>query len=195
MIWNALSTSMNIQLRIAIDGAQSSGKTTLWTQLEQLYATDFVFIPEAARQVAPSFGVEAAGDWSRLLGDKNRLEAFFCAEEKWQGEQECRERFISDSSLYLIQAYRRVFGLQQNERVLQQTRYDLVFYCGINLPVSDDGFRFVKCRDEVDLVYRELLASRFLGLVVELKAEQRLRHAVAAIDAIILERVRASHAG
>ncbi|NOS70154.1 MAG: ATP-binding protein [Verrucomicrobia bacterium] len=170
-------------LRIAIDGAQSTGKTTLWSQLQDRYGNQFSFVPEASRHIAKRFAVNTATDWQPLLANKDRLRSFFEQEEEWQVEQEIKVPFIADSSLFLIQAYRITFGVPTNDSVLSTAKYDLVLYCP---PVSNfvaDGFRFETQRDRVDQAYREITRSYFRGRLVELPTNgARLEQAVAAID-------------
>jgi len=176
-------------LRIAIDGAQSTGKTTLWEQLRDHYGPKLRFIPEAARRIAAQFGVFNDQDWPSLVSDVPRLSAFFNVEEEWQMNQElCGGRFVTDSSLYLIQAYRVAFGIAINETVLRQTRYDIVFYCPVANAFKADGFRFVAHREEIDAAYTGIVTAGIAGHLVRLTAHNYLDVAVTIIDAAINER-------
>jgi|HubBroStandDraft_4_1064222.scaffolds.fasta_scaffold142261_2 nicotinamide riboside kinase len=178
---------MNLKLRVAIDGAQSTGKTTLWQQLREHYGSYLQFIPEASREIAPGFGIASATDWSVLLANPLRLQAFFEAEEQWLVRQECPDRFVTDSSLYLIQAYRRVFNLPVNETLLESTRYDLLLYCTLVSPPSEDGFRFLGRREQIDATYRNIVGGWCKPAFIELPSEARLQSAIRLIDIALTE--------
>jgi nicotinamide riboside kinase len=173
--------------RVAIDGAQSTGKTTLWRQLKEHYGAKLLFIAEAAREIAPAFGVFEANHWSPLLSNTSRLAAFFAAEEEWQVRQEqtASGGFVSDSSLFLIQAYRATFGLPLNEVVLKQAHYNALFHCATTNSFTPDGFRFIARRQEIEHAYRQIAKQRIPGIVIELPAQNRLDRAVAVIDILI----------
>jgi nicotinamide riboside kinase len=182
---------MDYSLRVAIDGAQSTGKTTLWEQLQDRYSCKLVFIPEASRQIAPRFGIRGAPDWPALVSDMLRLGTFFAAEEEWQLNQElCDVGFVSDSSLYLIQAYRLAFGLPVNEVVLKHARYDVLFHCPVANSFRPDGFRFLARREEIDAAYTRIVSERFAGHVVKLPPNNYLDAAVRCIEAAVHERSR-----
>jgi hypothetical protein len=85
--WNC---SPRRKVRISVDGAQSTGKTTLVEYLKGFYKDHFVYIPEASREIAPSFGVHNSLDWAELIRDPERLRCFFDREEQWLTEQEPR---------------------------------------------------------------------------------------------------------
>lgn len=182
-----LQAKMN-ELRVAIDGAQSTGKTTLWRQLRDHYDTKLDFIPEVSREIAPAFGIINVTDWPVLLADRVRLLAFFEAEEKWLMKQERSSRFVTDSSLYAIQAYRRVFHFPINKPILEFPRYDLLFFCALASPFSPDGFRFSEHRERIDAAYRQIVGTRCKEALVVLPAERRLDRAINLIDAALAER-------
>ena len=98
--------------RVAIDGAQSTGKTTLFDQLRSTLSDRARFIPEASREVAGRFGVVGTADWAGLIADQSRLREFFEAEEEYQRLAEGGGgSFVVDSSIYQIRAYREYFGV------------------------------------------------------------------------------------
>ncbi len=181
-----LQAKMN-ELRVAIDGAQSTGKTTLWRQLRDHYGTQFDFIPEVSREIVPRFGILSATDWPVLLADRVRLLAFFEAEEQWLIKQERSRRFVTDSSLYAIQAYRSVFHFPINGPILEFPRYDLLLFCAL-VPFSPDGFRFLEHREHIDVAYRQIVGTRCKEALVILPTEKRLDRAINLIDAALAER-------
>lgn len=97
---------------IAIDGAQSTGKTTLFDELRHHFGPRFHYSREPSRLIATSVGIRTSSDWRRLLASPPELERFFTAEERLRSaDQATHDDLIEDSSLYLIAAYRHVFGL------------------------------------------------------------------------------------
>ncbi|MDZ4802001.1 MAG: AAA family ATPase [Bryobacteraceae bacterium] len=156
-------------MRIAIDGAQSTGKTTLHQTLKQCLSGLLSFIPEASRVLASSFGIRAAEDWPTLLSDHKRLSEFFDAEERWLIEvEDANCRFIVDSSLMLIAAYRSYFDCSAGCDLLRERSYDLILYCPVSSDAINDGFRFNHGRTEVDELYRSVVRTHHQGMFVEL---------------------------
>ena len=173
-------------LRIAVDGAQSTGKTTLIEQLATHYENQFSYIPEAARQVALEFGVQNADDWPALLNDRDQLREFFSEEERWLIAKEKCGSFIVDSSWLLIQAYREYWECPRDRSLLTRARYDLVLYCPPTNAFVEDGFRFCQGRLEVDQIYRRIAKQSLDGKLVTLPcAEPRLPFAIRAIDRLV----------
>ena len=169
-----------LTVRIAIDGAQSTGKTTLFELLRLAFSGDLAFIPEAARVLAPEFGVQRAEDWPQLLSDKTRLQKFFDAEEEWQLKQQiASSAFVVDSSLMLTWAYRRHFQCSEPAHPDLAGHYDLVLYCPLRHPSHNDGFRFVVGRTSIDSHYKRIAQSVFVGKLVELPESPSLRVSVA----------------
>ena len=157
------------KLRIAVDGAQSTGKTTIFDSLERSFRTSFTFIPEASRSIAPKFGVSRASDWPRLLSDADALRAFFNAEEEWQRSAEDRSNaFVVDSSLLLVQAYRQRFEPGYRLQETFANRYDLILYCPVAEEGISDGFRFLNGRAEVAYIYESIALKHFRGTFTRL---------------------------
>jgi len=168
--------------RIAIDGAQCTGKTSLLDQLRNVYSGRLRFIPEASRIVAPRFSIFSHKHWKPVLADAQLLANFFKMEEEWLMQQELPGRFVVDSSLMLIQAYKLYFGHAKDESLLRQDRYDLILYCPPTNTFVADGFRFPTGRLKVDELYRQILRDYFRGRVLELPVgAERLPAAIAAI--------------
>jgi nicotinamide riboside kinase len=171
--------------RIAIDGVQSTGKTTLLSQLSSHFGARFRYIPEAAREIAPAFGVSTVKDWPTLLRDHARLGCFFREEEQWLIRSEMGGKFIVDSSLAVIQAYKEYFGFASDERLLSGSKYDLVLYCPpTNEPVND-GFRFVEGRTDVHLIYMRNAKRYFSEKLLQLPCgDARQQTAIDAINSV-----------
>ena len=148
------------QFRVAIDGAQSTGKTTLHDHLRKVFSDAFVFVPEASRVVAPQMGVHSRADWEELLANPDRLAAFFDKEEEWLASHHTLDAdILVDSSWYMIQAYRKVFSSTSKQRREHHPVYDLVLFCSTDCPGEQDGFRFLKGREEVEQIYLTMVSS------------------------------------
>jgi nicotinamide riboside kinase len=172
------------RLKIAIDGAQSTGKTTLLKELASYFGSRFAYIPEASRIVAGRFGVHASSDWNELFSKKELLNEFFFEELRWQREQESQaESFIVDSSLLLVAAYRLLFGIHEAQEEFVTEPYDLILYCPVLDPGIEDGFRFLSKRQDLDSIYRQLISEYHPSSFLELPpGEARLQAATAAVE-------------
>jgi nicotinamide riboside kinase len=94
-----------------------------------------------------------------------------------QVQMERSNHFIVDGSLFRLLAYSRITNLLiQDEFILNNSRYDVLFYCPIEFEFVDNGFRYEKHREEVDLELRKILSQHYFGRLVELKGsvENRL---------------------
>jgi nicotinamide riboside kinase len=178
-------------MRIAIDGAQSTGKTTLFNHLMEIpLLKSFRFIPEPARSIAKEFGIESAADWQPLLNDAARLSEFFRREEEWLAkEEETSVPFIVDSSFYLIQAYKSCMLKQEFVLPTVSPQYDLILYCPCTNDFEDDGFRFSMGRQAVDQTYRDALSvipvQHFIELPIGADRNRVALESIAAIGALL----------
>ncbi len=182
----ATGRSSRGRARIAIDGSQCTGKTTLYRQLSSTHLNvRYKFIPEASRQIAPKFGVLTSRDWPNLLNDKVKLREFFEAEESWQFQQEENiTYFVIDSSFYLIAAYRMFFGIEVDFSLLSLKRYDLILYCPMDCcEPLEDSFRFITGREDVDKKYQEIISRCYSGKLVTLPGgSERMTLALETIE-------------
>ena len=156
--------------RIAIDGAQCSGKTTLLGELSRRLGGEYALIPEAARVIAPQFGVTSLSDWPRLLEDHQELARFFHEELCWLSVQQTTSAtFLCDSSHFVVEAYRRTLlghELPLSDATLSSS-YNMVLYCE-PVELESDGFRFFEKRDSVIEQYSQVLNEAFSGRVERL---------------------------
>jgi nicotinamide riboside kinase len=157
------------RLRIAIDGAQSTGKTTVFNHLRNAFRSAATFIPEASRKIALDFGVAQTSDWPELLSNPSRLREFFDAEEKWQrSAEDASDMFVADSSLLLVQAYRCHFEQDYRFHCTFGSRYDVILYCPLSEGGVSDGFRFLDGRPAVAKAYEAIVLEQFHGDFIEL---------------------------
>lgn len=175
------------KIRIAVDGAQSTGKTTLVGKLAERYGDGFSYLDEAAIVVAPQFSVQREDDWAPLIRSPGRLQAFFDAEERAQRANERSARsFVADGSRLLIWAYRQHFLAPTP---IPAPTYDLILFCGIESEFTSDGFRFAGGREAVDRLYRASVFGVLSERLVELPAwEMRYEAAFVAVDRLLEQR-------
>lgn len=171
--------------RIAIDGAQSTGKTTLYETLQSHFEHSIHFIPEAAREIAPNFGVTCSSDWKYLIANKYLLKSFFEQELKWQlrKQQSAPRSFICDSSIYLIETYYRVFHGSQFRVEFPRCNYTLILYCSVDAEYIDDGFRFHEKRQQVAATYLRIVELKHQGSMIKLpNGKTRVEAAINEIE-------------
>ena len=176
-----------MKLLVGIDGAQGTGKSTLISALKDHFGSRLGYVPEAARIIAPTFGVNCSSDWARLLADKPSLEQFFDAEERWiVSRQRAEGHLVIDSSLWVVAAYRQHFNCRSGLAPAREAKYDALLHCGVTEAAKTDGFRFTTGQAEVDAIYRALVAESYDGLTVTLPAGlERIDAAIAAVELLL----------
>jgi nicotinamide riboside kinase len=156
-------------MRVAIDGTQSTGKTTLFTALRQENLTGFAFLDEAARKLGPRLGIKITQDWVALFGSPSRHLDFLRELYQYQSSLENSAcRFITDGSLYKILAYASVFGfaLDDVSPNIRDILYDLIVYCPPNVAFQGDGFRYEEKRTELAEELQSLHARFYRGALI-----------------------------
>ena len=128
-------------MKVAIDGAQSVGKSTLYQHMKSFLA-NWYFIPEIVRGVSPKYGLNSRKDWEKLISDKNKYTEFMRMIIERQFFFERDSNLVVDSSIYRVVAYANVAGLNVFDEYLTQVKYDLIIYCPIEFSFIEDGFRF-----------------------------------------------------
>ena len=137
------------EMKIALSGSGSTGKTTLATEVSKKYGV--TMIPEFAREVADEMGIVKIRDMnsdqafefqSRILSKKMELED--------SNENFIADRSTADNIAYYLRWCCRDLSDDQNEeyvnRCLSQLRkYDEIFLLPWqSLEIVDDGFRSIK---------------------------------------------------
>lgn len=161
-------------MKIAIDGTQSVGKTTLFEALKDKLL-GWNFIPELARTVAPQFNLESHKDWSELISNRKKYNSFIEIMIEQQQNKEKSTPFIIDSSIYRTIAYAHFNGLDICNEYIKKIHYDLIIFCPIEFDYIDDGFRYSNGREEVDTELRYLIKKNHRGNVVELAGSTQQR--------------------
>jgi len=158
-------------MRIAITGAQSTGKSTLLRFLKQdVDLKGFEFIDELTRKIAAK-GIninEEGGNMSQIftvtIHAENIIKDHFISDRcaldglvytKWLFDQGKVDKWILD---YAIGVAKEVIP-----------RYDYIFYLPAEIPIEDDGIRSadVKFRDEIVTLF-EMYAKELDVKLIEL---------------------------
>ncbi len=152
-------------MRIAVDGAHGTGKTTLLEALST-HIPSWNIIEEGARELARDFGVSSTEDWESLYQDEGRHRKFLLALVRRQEERERTQPFLSDGSIYRIFAYARTAAIDIPSGPLLRARYDLIAYCPLDFPIKKDGLRFTHARESVDDELRKIIVAFHRGPLI-----------------------------
>lgn len=163
--------------RIAIVGAESTGKTTLAAALAERFGT--AWVPEFAREY-----LEARGGVCRRE-DLQLIARGQAASEERQAERANRYLFCDTDPLTTGIWSLRYFG--EVERRAEETTYPLTLLCGNDVPWADDGLRDSPGHRAwfLEQFVRALESRRRLYLLLEGTPEERLRAATAAVAALV----------
>jgi nicotinamide riboside kinase len=177
------------RLKIALLGAESTGKTTLAREL----AAHFASIGRSAAAVP-----EALRDWCRSNGRTPRLEEQMAIAQ----EQERRvddalantEVVIADTTAVMVAVYSALLfedhGLYRLA-IDRQRAYDVTLLTGLDLPWVADGLQRdgPHVQGPVDSLVRDILGKHSIPYrVVYGTGAERLRNALGAIDASLAPR-------
>jgi nicotinamide riboside kinase len=167
-------------MRIAIDGAQSTGKTTLWTDLKKQMAEPLIFIPEIGSLIGKNdYGIQSSKDWVGLLKNHDRCKKFIDNVIAYQLQQEDIMFFIVDSSLYRVSTLAYLTNNSVSEIEMAKYKYDLIFYCPIEFEYVEDRFRTPYLRVESDQFLRNTIQKFHKGNLVEMSGTREERLATA----------------
>lgn len=165
-------------IRIAVTGPESTGKSWLSEQLARHYST--LYVPEYAREYVDS-----------LDRPYRREDILAIAREQVRREEEAAERTrgylfcdtdLIVSKIWELYKYGSCEPWLLNE--IQKNRYDLYLLCDIDLPWEADPQREYphKRRFFLDWFRRELEGYAFPYRIISGLKQERLQHAIQAID-------------
>jgi nicotinamide riboside kinase len=172
------------RLKIALLGAESTGKTTLARDL----AAHFTSLGRSATAVP-----EALRDWCTAHGRTPRPEEqLSIAQEQERRVDEASltsDIVIADTTAVMVAIYSAMLfedGSLYRFAIEHQRSYDVTLLTGLDLPWVADGLQRdgPHVRAPVDALVREMLDKAAVGYrVVYGSGDERLRNALAAIDA------------
>ena len=170
--------------KIVVIGPESTGKSTLCTQLAEHYGS--LWCPEYAREYLLKNGTNYTFEDLATIA-KGQLEL----ESKYEIEtQITNSQFLFlDTDMYVMKVWcEYVFG-KCHQFILDEIKtrkYDLYLLCNIDLPWVKDELREYpdeKPRQELFAIYQNILLNQSTPWhLINGSNEERLKHAVKAID-------------
>jgi nicotinamide riboside kinase len=177
------------RIRIALLGAESTGKTTLARDMAMHFAAlgrSAVAVPEALR------------DWCAAQGRTPRPdEQLGIAQEQERRTEEAaatHDVVVADTTAVMVAIYSAMLfedGSLYRFAIEQQRKYDVTLLTGLDLPWVADGLQRdgPHVREPVDALVRDMLSKASVPYrVVYGSGDERLRNALAAVDASLAPR-------
>lgn len=174
--------------KIVIIGPESTGKSTLSSQLAEYYKT--CWCPEFAREYLLHRGNKYSfEDLLNIAHGQLELEDTLLAQAK-------NDFYFIDTDMYVMKVWCEVAFEQCHTWILKQIAlrsYDLFFLCDVDLPWVKD-----ELREYPDLNFRKKLFNMYKDLLVNQKTRwsvisgtdsQRLQTAIGIIDSVFGKRL------
>jgi nicotinamide riboside kinase len=169
-------------IKIAIFGPESTGKTTLATQLAEYYKT--VWVPEFARDY-----LQQKLDNGRGICDVNDMLPIAYGQTKLENESVlvANKYLFCDTNLLVTKVFSELyydFCDPSLDKAARDHQYDLFFLTDIDVPWEDDGLRdSPKGRETVFEVFKQsLIDNKKPFITISGDKETRLKKAVAIIE-------------
>lgn len=173
------------QIRIAVTGPESTGKTTLAMQLSEMF--NGVYIPEYAREYVEKLSHHYSFEDVEAIAQKQV--------ELYHQTESCSSRFFFFDTWLIITKvwFQWVYGRQPEwfEQELQRCPIDLFLLCRPDLPWEADSVRENGGENRIKLYNEYLSHLRNYGfnfVEIEGEGETRLKNAVSAIRCFCTER-------
>jgi nicotinamide riboside kinase len=169
-------------IKIAIFGPESTGKTTLATQLAEYYKT--VWVPEFARDY-----LQEKLDSGRGICDVNDMLPIAYGQTKLENDSvlNANKYLFCDTNLLVTKVFSELyynFCDPSLDKAARTHQYDLFFLTDIDVPWEDDGLRdSPNKRETVFEVFKQsLIDNKKPFITISGDKETRLKKAVAIID-------------
>jgi nicotinamide riboside kinase len=169
-------------IKIAIFGPESTGKTTLATQLAEYYKT--VWVPEFARDY-----LQEKLDSGRGVCDVNDMLPIAYGQTKLENESVliANKYLFCDTNLLVTKVFSELyygFCDPSLDKAARDHQYDLFFLTDIDVPWEEDGLRdSPKGRENVFEVFKKsLIDNKKPFITISGDKETRLKKAVAIIE-------------
>ena len=149
--------------KVAVVGAESSGKTTLVKKLAKFYNTEFVH--EVGRDYCEKYKNNLTADMFDRIG----MEHYMLQSKK---SENSNRLLLVDSDAVVTQYYLNMYFAGQKspllEEIIKLQNYDLVLYLEPDVAWVDDGLRFAgnkEVRIKNDILLKKMYADRGIQCV------------------------------
>ncbi len=173
-------------IKIAIFGPESTGKTTLATQLAEYYKT--VWVPEFARDY-----LQEKLDSGRGICDINDMLPIAYGQTKLENESSliANKYLFCDTNLLVTKVFSELyynFCDSLLDKAARAHQYDLFFLTAIDVPWEDDGLRdSPEGRETVFEVFKQsLIANKKPFIILAGDKETRLNKAVTIVEGLTM---------
>lgn len=185
--------------RIAVIGPESTGKSTLCTQLAEHFQTTWV--PEFARHYLQTNGNEYTPEdlWQIAqgqMGSEDRYAAEIESTYKKRAERRNAPLLFIDTDMHVMKTWSEFVFDSCDNRILKSIvlrHYDLYLLCNTDLPWEKDELREypdLETREKLYEHYKEAMINQQVPWVmVSGSYEQRLDIAIRAVETIIKKTV------
>ena len=178
--------------KIVVIGPESTGKSTLCTQLAKHYNT--LWCPEFAREYLLTHGTTYAyNDLLSIAKGQIALEEKYESEIFHSAHSAGREILFIDTDMYVMKVWSEfVFG-KCHRFILEQIvkrKYDLYLLCNVDLPWMPDELREypdLETRKKLYYTYKDIMINQSVPWVeISGQYNVRLEKAVDAVERLIL---------
>ncbi len=180
---------------MVIIGPESTGKSTLCTELANHYQT--IWCPEYAREYLLKHGTDYSFD-DLLTIAKGQLDNEEAYTKQVMGNSQAvvndQKLLFIDTDMYVMKVWCEFVFQRCHLWILDQIvqrKYDLYFLCNIDLPWQKDELREypdLESRARLYHIYHDLMINQHTPWVkIEGNYEQRLQIAVKAVDELLVK--------
>jgi NadR type nicotinamide-nucleotide adenylyltransferase len=172
--------------KIVIIGPESTGKSTLCSQLADHYQTSWC--PEYAREYLEANGMDYTYDDLLIIA-----EGQIKLENRILSTVDSRQNAVFiDTDMYVMKVWCEFAFGKCHSWILNQAamrKYDLYLLCDVDLPWKEDNLREYpdkKTRNKLYHFYKDIMVNQSVPWVnIRGSYEERLQAAIKAVDAIM----------
>ena len=184
--------------KIVIIGPESTGKSTLCTQLAEHYNT--VWVREYAREYLEKNGTDYTFEdlydiaQGQLKGEQLTVDSWQLAARQSTGNDQpaTSKPIFIDTDLYVMKVWSEFVFDKCDNRILTQVtkrKYDLYLLCNTDLPWVADNLREypdLESRERLFHHYKEQMTEQHVPwVIISGNYEERLAMAISAVDRLV----------
>ena len=179
--------------RIVIIGPESTGKSTLCSQLAEHFNT--IWCPEYAREYLLTNGTEYQyDDLLTIAKGQIVIEDQYALQLEKESTDESPLLFI-DTDMYVMKVWCEYVFEKCHPyiiRMIAERRYDLYLFCNIDLPWTRDELREYpdeQPRRELYRLYKDILVNQTVPFVeISGKEQERTNKAIKAVNDFLIQK-------